>query len=590
MGTGDEAGRNDGSFYGTINLEKRPAGAGSREVLVSEKGMTRLHFTALLLSFILLPYVPAFPQLAVPSTHPVAVKPDVPQDVLGRTTPRGTVLGFLKAGQKGDNAVAAEYLNTRWRGKAAAVLAHQLFVTLDRRLPAHLNQLSDRPEGSLSGGLNQELVGTINTASGSLDIIVERVDRGKSGLLWLFSSKTLESIPDLYQEVNVVSLHDVLPQFLVSTRVAGVVLFEWIAVLVGIPLLYLLTVLLNRLLSPLAGLLRRTLFQRAEPIPEVLPKPVRLLLLAAVIRWFLSRFSLPLSARQFWSSVAIIMVIAACLWVFLMLNGYGERYILRRLRDRELRGTASILRLGRRLIDVLSIFAALLVILRYFGVSPTTALAGLGVGGIAVALAAQKTLENVVGGVSLILDHAICAGDTLKLGETVGTVEDIGLRSTRIRTLDRTVVIVPNGQIANMNLETLSARDKFWFHPTVGLRYETTSAQILSVTDRIRNLLSTHSSVGDRASVQVRFLRFGAFSLDLEISAYVFARDGSHFLRLQEELLLSVMEIVQKAGAQIASPQTMYLAADSTGDGATRGRALAPEKEVGREGAVTKSA
>jgi MscS family membrane protein len=231
-----------------------------------------------------------------------------------------------------------------------------------------------------------------------------------------------------------------------------------------------------------------------------------------------------------------------------------------------------------------------LVILYYFGVNPTAALAGLGVGGIAVALAAQKTLENVFGGISLILDNAVRAGDTLKLGDTVGTVEDIGLRSTRLRTLDRTVVIVPNGQVANVSIETLSSRDKFWFHPTIGLRYETTSAQIRSVADGIRNLLSEHSFV-DHGSVGVRFFRFGAFSLDLEICAYVCARDWNHFLQVQEELLLCMMEIVQQAGSQIAFPsQTMYLTADSAGDGASLARALVPDRELGHKAAATKSA
>jgi MscS family membrane protein len=567
---------------------ERPISKNDRPVLgpalLSEKRMTRLSVSILLLSLIVLFCAPALPQLAVPSTPPGATKPDAPQDVLGRTTPRGTVLGLLTAGRKGDDDVAAEYLNTRLRGKAAAVLAHQLFVVLDRRLPARLNQLSDSPEGTLAGGLNRELVGTISTANGNVDVIVERVERGKSGLIWLFSSKTLESIPQMYEEANVVSVHDVLPGFLVNTRLAGIVLFEWIAVFVGMPLLYLLTVLMNRLFSFLVGLLRRS--WRVE----VLPKPVRLLLLAAVIRWLLSRFSLPLTARQFWSGVAAIIIIAACLWLFLLANSRVEKYVHRRLRDRNLAGTTSILRLGRRVIDVLGIFAAVVVTLHYFGVNPTAALAGLGVGGIAVALAAQKTLENVVGGVSLILDRAVLTGDTLKLGDIVGTVEDVGLRSTRIRTADRTVVIVPNGQIAAASLETLSARDKFWFHPTIGLRYDTSPAQIRSVADGIRNLLSKHSSL-DQGSVRVRFFQFGASSLDLEIFAYVFARDWNHFLQVQEELLLSVMEIIQQAGTQIAfPPQTMYFAADSASDRASRARALAPNKEVGREATATKSA
>jgi MscS family membrane protein len=187
-------------------------------------------------------------------------------------------------------------------------------------------------------------------------------------------------------------------------------------------------------------------------------------------------------------------------------------------------------------------------------------LAGLGVGGIAVALAAQKTLENVIAGASLIFDQAVRVGDSLKMGDIVGTVDSVGLRSTRIRTLDRTVVSVPNSQIANASLETFSVRDKFWFHPVVALGYETTPDQLHAVVDGIRRLLVEHRAI-DPPSVRVRLLRLGAFSLDIDVFAYVLARDWDDFLEIQEELLFGVTELVSKAGTRIALPsQTMYVA------------------------------
>ena len=220
-----------------------------------------------------------------------------------------------------------------------------------------------------------------------------------------------------------------------------------------------------------------------------------------------------------------------------------------------------MLRLARRVADVLVIAAGGLVTLHYFGVDPTAALAGLGIGGIAVALAAQKTLENVIGGLSIIFDKAVRVGDFLKLGETIGTVDYIGLRSTRIRTLDRTILSVPNGQIANVNIETLSARDKFWFHHFVGLRYETTAGQMRAVVDGIRTHLAAHPTVDRSEPIRVRFFRFGPFSLDVEVFAYIFASDWEAFLETQQELLLDVMDIVERAGAVIALPsQTLHLA------------------------------
>jgi len=219
-------------------------------------------------------------------------------------------------------------------------------------------------------------------------------------------------------------------------------------------------------------------------------------------------------------------------------------------------------------VDLLVIFAGLLAMLRLFSIDPTPALAGLGVGGIAVALAAQKTLENMIAGASLVFDQAVRIGDYMKVGELEGTVEHIGLRSTRIRTPNRTVVTIPNSQIANMSLETFSARDKFWFHPVIGLRYETTQDQMRLVLDGVRDLLECHERV-ERTSVRVRFLRLGAFSLDVDVFAYVHARDWAHFLEIQESLLLGITTVIHAVGTEIAFPtQTMHMV-NAIGTGAT---------------------
>jgi len=475
----------------------------------------------------------------------------------------------LGAARRGDDELAAQFLNTRVRGNAAAVLAHQLFIVLDRRLPPILNEVSDNPEGSLSDPLkpDQELVGTIGSNNGNVDILVERVD-GKSGSVWLFSSKTLDSIPDLYEEVNVVSVDRVLPKFLVNTRFAGIPVLEWLAVLVGMPLLYFLTVLLSRLLSRFIGLLRQRLYRKPDLANrEFLPGPVRLLLLAFAIHWIISKTNLPLLARQFWSSTATVITIAASVWLLILFASWGEGYTRRLLRSRNRTGATSMLHLTRWVVDLLIISAGVVVTLYYFRVNPTTALAGLGVGGIAVAFAAQKTLENIIGGVSLIFDQAVRVGDSLKVGDARGTVEDIGLRSTRIRTLDRTVVSVPNGQIANMTLENISSRDKFWFHPILTLRCGTTSSQMQIVLDDIRSLLKESRHV-EPASARVRFLRFGPYSLDVEVFAYVLARDWNQFLEIQEGLLLRIIGFIESSGVQFALPPQANVAAASISSGA----------------------
>lgn len=512
-------------------------------------------------------------QSATPVSAPSTIQAENPPDPLGRVTPRGTVLGFLRAAREEDNEAAAQYLNTSLRGKAAADLAHELFVVLDIRLPARLNELSEKPEGSLAfpGRANEDLVGTVLSGTTRTDILVERVARGKN-LVWLFSGKTLDDIPDLFDEVSTVSIDRVLPAFLVKTRIAHVALAEWLGMFLGLPVLYLLTSLLSRWLSPWIGWLRRRLRKDPGlPDPVLLPKPVRLLSMAVIIWWALSNITLPLLVRQFWTGTATALTIAACVWLFILLSRQGEELIHRRLDRARNTAAKSLLRLGRRMIDLMAIFLGLLVALRYFGVNPSPALAGLGVGGIAVALAAQKTLENVIGGISIVFDQAVRVGDVLNTGSTVGTVESTGLRSTRIRTLDRTVVVVPNGQLANAQLETFSARDKFWFHHNLCLHCETTADMIRSIVRSISQLLAEHF-LTDGDSVRVRFFRFGSSSFDIEIVAYVLANDWPHFLEIQEDLLLRVMCIVEAAGTRMALP---YQIANSTAEsGSEKGLAL----------------
>jgi MscS family membrane protein len=499
---------------------------------------------------------------SLPAPAPAPSAAEQERDSLGRSTPRGTVLGFLDAARTGDHALASRYLESP--GRDSERVAEQLFVVLDARLPARLSKLSTAPEGSGANPLtpDQDVVGTIESNAGPVDIVVRRVADAKIGHLWLFSRATLAAVPTLYEEVTQGADDSAVTRFLSNTRLRGIRLFDWLVALLGAAGLYLVTALLNRLLTALvAWVWRRKHDQAALPVRNVLPLPARLLIVALAGRWILSTL-LPLSllVRQFWSNVASIVSIVTVVWLLILFNGQVEQYVRRRRPAANSAAGASLLRVVRRVADALVIFIGVLATFRLFGIDATPALAGLGVGGIAFALAAQKTLENVIAGASLVFDQAVRVGDSLKMGEIIGTVDHIGLRSTRIRTLDRTVVIIPNSQIANAVLETLSARDKFWFHPVVSLRYETTPEQVNDVVEGVRRLLAEHPST-DPESVRVRFFRLGSFSLDVEVTAYLYARDWGHFLELQERLLLGINEIVTQAGTRLALPsQTMYTA------------------------------
>jgi MscS family membrane protein len=228
--------------------------------------------------------------------------------------------------------------------------------------------------------------------------------------------------------------------------------------------------------------------------------------------------------------------------------------------------SSSILPLVNKVIKIVIFVLAVATILSNWGYNTTTVLAGVGVGGLAVALAAQKTIENLFGGVSVISDRPVLVGDTCKFGDRTGTVEDIGLRSTRIRTSDRTLVTVPNGQFASMTLENLSRRDKIWFHPRLSLTRKTSPSQMRQLLDSISGLLGSNPKV-DSLGSSVRFAAVGAYSLDLDISAYILTSDDDEFSRIQQELLLRLLEAIEGAGTRLAIPTQASINYDADGAG-----------------------
>ena len=190
-------------------------------------------------------------------------------------------------------------------------------------------------------------------------------------------------------------------------------------------------------------------------------------------------------------------------------------------------------------------------------------LAGLGVGGLAVALAAQKTIANFIGSLIIFANRPVRVGDFCRYGDRIGTVEQIGLISTRIRSLERTIVTIPNAEFSEMKLDNFTMRDERLMWTKLHLRYETTAAQMRFILANLRELLLGHPMVTPDPA-RVRFVGYGTYSKDVEIFAYLRCQDQSDFLAIQEDILLRIEDIISKAGTGFAFPsQTAYLARDA---------------------------
>jgi MscS family membrane protein len=259
--------------------------------------------------------------------------------------------------------------------------------------------------------------------------------------------------------------------------------------------------------------------------------------------------------------VGIVLVAGVAWLVFRLINRWGERARLKALTGSGYRN-GSIVLLGQRVLNVLVIVVAVLVSLSILGFDISTVVAGLGIGSIAIAFAAQKTLENLFGGMSILGDQVIRVGDFCRIGDYEGTVEDISLRSTRLRTPSRTELSVPNGQLANMNVENLSRRDKRLFETTIHLRQDTSPEQLRSLIAEMRTLLDRHPKV-DPNVARVRLVGFGDDSVDVELHCLILTTALDEYFAIREELLLRIMNLIADTGTGFAIPgRAIHLPAD----------------------------
>jgi len=281
--------------------------------------------------------------------------------------------------------------------------------------------------------------------------------------------------------------------------------------------------------------------------------PLRVALVVAGLRATLEFASPATLSRTFIERALGLIIALAAAWAgAVAIDLISERW-RSKLDPRMQAVSYSVLPLGRQVLKLTLFLVAILSVFSAWGYNTTAILAGVGVGGIAIALAAQKTIEDLFGGISVISDRPVLVGDVCRFGDRTGTVMHIGLRSTRIRTPDRTVISVPNGQFATMTLENISGRDKIWFHPILNLRRDTTSDQMLRVLESCREILSGHPKV-EAGKIPVRFVGVGAYSLDIEVMAYVKTSDHDEFLAIQQDLLLQLLRAVEQAGTSLAVP------------------------------------
>jgi MscS family membrane protein len=471
-------------------------------------------------------------------------------DPLGRASPQGAIYQFLEAAHSHDYFRAQRYLDLRSmstadRAKQGQDLAKQLEDLLDDT-GFDIATLSRDAEGYRSDNLppQMEHLASFHVGQRTVDMQMEKVELRNGLRVWVVSADSVKLIPDAHKMLTENWFEKQLPQQLVTIQVFQTPIWRWMALFGAVIVLWLLV---SALSLTLTTLLRSRLFT------PLLRGPFRLMLISIGFRLAIELAppsSIPRLFLERFDGVAFSVAVA---WMIgLVVDILAERWHSH-LDPRVQAISYSILPLGKQIVKAAIYLIVLLSVLNAWGISISTVLAGIGVGGIAVALAAQKTIENLFGGISVIGDRPVLVGDFCRWNNQVGTVIDIGLRSTRIRTLDRTVISIPNGQFSSMQLENFSSRDKVWFHPTLNLRKDTTGAQLQKILADCQDILKNEPKA-ELGSIPVRFIGPGPYSLDVEIFAYITTADFDEFLGIQQTLLLKIVEAVEAAGSSLAVP------------------------------------
>jgi MscS family membrane protein len=395
---------------------------------------------------------------------------------------------------------------------------------------------------------------------------------------------TVAQVPALYEEFGYGTLESLLPEIFFEVQFIGIQLWQWIAllilVLIAAAASWLMAVVILRVFQPL---LARTKVLLDDRLMEVSVGPIRLAIGALIFRAGIAPLGLGMEAVSFLSELLRALFIVAVTWLLVRVSDVLSSAVEESLVERGQVSATALVPPGRKVVKVIIMILAFVAILDTFGFNVAALLAGLGVGGIAVALAAQKTIENLFGGVTLYADKPVRVGDFCRFGEQIGTVEEIGVRSTRVRTLDRTLITIPNSTFSSMQLENFTKRDRIRLYTIIGVRYETTPDQMRYILVEIRKLLYSHERVLDDPA-RIRFINFGAHSLDLEIFAYVDTSDWGEFLGIREDIFLRIMDIIEESGSGFAFPsQTLYLGKDD-GLNEERVREVAAEVQRWREG------
>lgn len=485
----------------------------------------------------------------------------LPFDEFHRITPSSAMQAYLRAARQRDYALATNYLDYRnlppeVKVIAPELLAEQLSLVFDRTVWIDIDTLSKKPEGKKNEAVPsyRDLVAEITTSRGPVQILLQRVpDEKGENKVWKISNATVSKIPFLIDEFGYNVVGEWLYNHLPKAELLGVMLWQWVYFAGSFTAFFLISVLITRIF---AATLHRFRAKTPDDVLAFIKGPICLLLAVLLARSLhdVSNVTIAVVALAQGSTVLLI----AWAWVFLRSVDIAKHRLSERFIAQEKPQAVFLLRPASNVIKMLIVIIAILLWFENLGFSATTLLAGLGIGGLAIALAAQKTVENIIGAITLYVSAPVRIGSLCKFGANVGTIEEIGLRATRIRTLDRSVIYVANAKFVDMHLENISERERIAFRPNLMLSAQTKQVDLQSFINACKQLLDDHEHIC-ADPCRVKFKGFTPWALQIDVLSYVNTTDFALYMEVIEELNMAILGLLNEHNCELAKPELAQL-------------------------------
>lgn len=499
--------------------------------------------------------LPGVPSTATP---PPAAQPVVPADTLHRDTPRGTVLNFLKYAHREDYATAAKYLQLSPKSADdPEAIALELLTLLDTSFRGSISLVSDVPEGSLedSSNPNTELVGNFIVADQTVPFSLTRVTEKKgAGPIWLVSKETLDHVPNLFELAGSPAIDQYLPDFLTKHNILGVPIGRWLAILLSIGICLFAAWGLLKLSALLLTYRDQHWGTHRAYFWIAIKKPTAFIIAIALNAICVYWIGLPILYRMYYYRI-LMSLLAICVAWFIgaSLDANKQRILAR---GREKKKAISLVQLLHGIGKAILIVICVLTILGILGFDTKTMVAGLGIGGLALAFGAQKTLENLIGGITLVADNVFAVGDDCMIDGRAVTIQEIGLRSLIVRSREGTQMSFPNGMLAQVGIENMSRRNRFLLWTTLVVSYESSLTQVRCLIGRVREMLYSYSRL-EQLSARFRLANMTSAGYEVELFAFVQSTDGAEMAAIREDIFFRIADIAEAEGAVWAIPSRL---------------------------------